>query len=93
MKFIEEGFILCKTYSSMDEYIYTFSPCEMQNYGYVTVCPHNIEIEIPDDFNPIPGQVANLQAKALQLKAEFAKNMMEIEDSISKLTCIEMSPT
>ena len=57
----------------------------------MTVGPVTIEFEVPDDFNPIPGQVANLQAKARELKAKFAKDMMEIEDSISKLTCIEMS--
>lgn len=90
MKVQETGFILYKKERWETQGKFMFKPWEHPESGYVTVCPHTIEFEVPDDFNPIPGQVAILEAKAKELKAKFAKDMMEIEDSISKLTCISM---
>ena len=88
MKVTESGFILYRKYEWEDKGHFLFAGCELDNY--ITVRPHTIEYEIPDDFNPIPGQVAALEAEKQKLKADFAKRMMEIEDSISKLTCITM---
>lgn len=90
MKVIEKGFILYKKCSWDDRGSYSFKPWEYTDGGYVTVCPHNNEFEVPDDFDPIPGQVANLNAKALALKAKFAKDMMEVDKEKSKLLCITM---
>lgn len=60
------------------------------SWGYVMVQPHEFTVEIPADFNPIPGLVSQLEAEKRLLKAKFAKDLMCIEDSISKLTCISM---
>lgn len=49
-----------------------------------------IEAEIPADFDPVPKQVAALEAEKRKVKAAFAKRVMEIDAEISKLTCITM---
>jgi hypothetical protein len=47
-----------------------------------------IEVDIPDDFNPVPAQVRALE----ELKAEEVKKhvirMAEINEQLSKLLCI-----
>jgi len=63
---------------------------EMTDCGYVTVMPYSVEVDVPDDFNPIYGQVQALEKAKREIKAKFAMDLMRIEDSISKLTCISM---
>lgn len=67
---------------------YQIYPYESSHSGAVCVCPVSVEVEIPDDFNPITAQVAALENEKRVIKAVFAKNLMALEDSISKLTCI-----
>lgn len=55
----------------------------------VIVSEHSIEVEVPDDFDPRPAQLAALDKKETALKAAFAKAMMELADDRSKLLCIE----
>lgn len=93
MKVIKQGFILFHKYAWEEKGQFDFFQHEMAEHGYITVKPLTVEFDVPDDFDPRPGRVAHLQAKALEIKAKFAKDMMEIEDSISKETCIEMSPS
>lgn len=59
-------------------------------HGRVMVKPHEFTTDIPDNFNPIPGLVSQLETEKRLLKAKFAKDLMNIEASISKLTCIAM---
>ena len=61
---------------------------EKEKDGRVKVGPHTIIVEIPEDFNPIPAQLAALDAKEHQLKADFAKAMMELADDRAKLLAI-----
>ena len=59
--------------------------------GRVMVMPHNIEVDIPDDFDPRPAQIAELQAERTKVQAEFSARVTAIERQISELTCLEMS--
>lgn len=59
--------------------------------GRVMIMPHTIEVDIPDDFDPRPHQIAALQADRTKLQAAFSARVTEIERQISELTCLEMS--
>ena len=50
--------------------------------------PHSIEIEVPDDFDPVPLQVASLQAEKEKARADFAWNEMRIDAAINNLLAI-----
>lgn len=68
---------------------YYFHGFEMTDYGYTTVMPFSIEVDIPDDFDPIAAQVAALKAEKIKLMADFQNRVTEIERKISELTCLE----
>ena len=90
MKVQIEGFINYRkeNYDHKDFHGMHFHHHDMSEFGYVTVMPFSFEVEVPDNFNPIPAQVAALEKQKRELKANFAMELMHIEDSISKLTCI-----
>ena len=51
-----------------------------------------VEIEIPDDFDPAPGQVAALEKQKLEALATYQRAVAEINDRLSKLQAIEFAP-
>lgn len=55
----------------------------------VVVREHSIEVEVPDDFNPIPQQVAVLEEQKRLARVELAEKLMHLDDEISKLQCLE----
>lgn len=55
----------------------------------VVVREHSITLEVPDDFNPIPLQVAGLEELKRLARLELASKLAHIDEQISKLTCIE----
>lgn len=60
----------------------------IEHYVLVNEKPVEIEIEIPDDFDPRPKKIAALEAKKRKVQAEFAKRVAEIDDQISKYLAI-----
>jgi len=54
----------------------------------VHVCSQEIEIEIPDSFDPRLKQIAALEKEKKKLMAEYQKTMISIADRISKLQAI-----
>lgn len=91
MKKIITGFITYDTNKwCPEDHGFRFHAVPMHNYGYVTVAPHAMEIDIPDDFDPRPEQIKLLEQEKRELQAKFAKDLMNIEHSISKLTCLTM---
>lgn len=69
---------------------FTFADTGMDQFPeYIKVMPHSFTVEIPDDFDPRPAQLAALDEKETALKAAFAKAMMELADDRAKLLCIE----
>lgn len=89
------GFVTYTKEVWMDAPVIGFSTYDPSKYGaesIVVVSEHSIEVEVPDDFNPVPGLVASLKAKKDAVRVEFAARINEIEDQISKLTCIEHKP-
>lgn len=90
MKVTIKGFInYRKTLYGESECDYYFQQCDMSEYGYVTVRPHEIEVEVPDDFDPRPQQIAALEAEKQKARAEFHARVTEIDRQIQSLLAIE----
>ena len=82
------GFILLRPDAS-EETKFTWGCCEMAGYGYVTVMPHSIEVDIPDDFDPRNAQVEMLKAEKQKAMADFQALVTSIDRKISELTALE----
>jgi hypothetical protein len=57
------------------------------NYAYVG--PQEIEVDVPDHFDPRPAQIATLVAQKQQLMADQEKAITIINERISKLQALE----
>ena len=53
------------------------------------VGPQEIEIDVPDDYDPRAQQVAALEALKQKVMADYHKSVTEINDRISKLLALE----
>jgi hypothetical protein len=62
---------------------------ETNNDGRVFVKEHTTEIEVPDDFDPRPQQVAALEAEKQKARADFQRRVTEIDRQIQSLLAIE----
>ena len=58
----------------------------------VIVSEHSIEVEVPDDFNPVPAQIAVLNEKKRLLRLALAEQLKDIDDHISKLQALTFEP-
>ena len=48
-----------------------------------------IEIDVPEDYDPRAQQIAALKEQAQKVMADYHKSIMEINDRISKLQALE----
>jgi hypothetical protein len=55
----------------------------------VWVSEQEVEIDVPEDFDPRQLQIAALEAKKIKVMADYQKSVTEINDRISKLTALE----
>lgn len=83
------GYITYQKYEWEDEPRVGFSMYDHNDGMTVAVKKHYFNVEIPDNFDPRPAQVAALEAEKQKIRADFAKSIADIEDRISKLLCIE----
>jgi hypothetical protein len=60
--------------------------------GAVQVCEVDVEFEIPENFSMTAGQLEILNAKKEAIKEQYHLDIASVEDSISKLQCLEMTP-
>ena len=56
---------------------------------YVLVREQMFEVEVPDDFDPRPQMVKELEAEKEKARADFAKRVMEIDKRINELLALE----
>jgi hypothetical protein len=68
-----------------------YDPAKYGNTDRVIVREHSFEVEVPDNFDPRPGQIAALDAKIAQERAEFSKRIMELQEQKQRLLAIEMT--
>lgn len=54
----------------------------------VFVSAQSVTVEVPDDFNPIPAQVAALEAQKAVALAAYQRSVAEINERLSKLLAI-----
>ena len=47
-----------------------------------------VTVEIPDDFNPVPQQVAALEAEKAAALEQYQRSVADINDRLSKLLAI-----
>lgn len=69
---------------------YTVYSCKLEdNESRTFVCEQEIEIEVPDDYDPRAQKIAALEKHKQKVMADYQKTLMEINDRISKLQAIE----
>jgi hypothetical protein len=72
---------------------YVFSETRFSDDGdFALVTEHSFDVEIPADFDPVPGQIAALNEKKRQLRVKLADELAAIDDRISKLSAICYEP-
>jgi hypothetical protein len=52
------------------------------------VCTHEIEVDVPDNYDPRAQQVAALEKKKQKVMADYQKMVTQINEQISKLQAI-----
>ena len=53
------------------------------------ICECEIEIEIPDDFDPRPQQIAALEQQKQKVMAEYSVTLEDLNEKINKLQALE----
>ena len=92
-KHVISGYVTYHKYDWSDKPVVNFCPWKpSEDHETAIVCPHEFEVEVPDDFNPVPKMLAGLEEKKRELRVRLAKELAEIDDRISKLQAIEYSP-
>lgn len=90
-KHIVKGFVHHNKEAWDETATYAIYPFSMQGTlgSCVLVGEQQFEVEIPDDFNPIPAQLAVLEEEKRKLRLKLAEELARLDERISKLTCIE----
>lgn len=97
MKHTIKGHLYWQMNQYMKEPAIVFMEYDLRNWdpadrdGRVWISAHSFEVEVPDDFDPRPEQIAALKAEKTRLNAEFSAKVTEIDRRISKLQAIEMA--
>jgi hypothetical protein len=94
-KIVIKGMICAQKDRWNESVSYTFVAGEkncMAEYGYMEVCKHTIEFDIPADFNIVSAQVNALNAAKETLQKEFGARVREINDQIANLLCLTFDP-
>ena len=69
---------------------YTVYSCKLEdNETRTYVGEQEIEIDVPDDYDPRTQKIAALEKHKQKVMADYQKTLMEINDRISKLQAIE----
>ena len=77
-------------YSWEEKAKYAAYPMKIDDTEYVTcVGTQEIEIEVPDNYDPRAQKVAALEKYKQKVMADYHKTVTEINDRISKLQALE----
>lgn len=85
------GFVHCNTDDWSGKVSYSIWPFDMSKSceDRPLVGEQSFEVEVPDDFNPVPAQIAALEEKKRQLRVKLSDELARLDERISKLSCIE----
>lgn len=91
-KHIVKGYITSTQYQweTQPSFGFTMYKPIQEHTDAVIVAEHQIEVEVPDDFDPRPGKIAALKEKKKLMEAQFAASVKVINDQINSLLAIEM---
>jgi hypothetical protein len=82
--------IFYNQFSWQNEGDYTVYSCKLEdNESRTYVGEQEIEIEVPDNYDPRAQKIAALEKHKQKVMADYQKTLMEINDRISKLQAIE----
>ena len=91
-----KGFVFCRVFGDQTEFELLPWDCrtwtEAAQCGRIFVKEHTTTVEVPDDFDPRPQQVAALEAAKQKARAEFQARVTEIDRQIQSLLAIEVAP-
>lgn len=92
-KTIIEGFIFLYTpMSTRANPSYTFHESDISGEHFIKVGAHTIEADVPDDFDPVPQQIAALTEQKRLKRLKLAEELASIDDRISKLSALTFEP-
>lgn len=66
----------------------TFWTQDMTSVGYTTIYTQEVEIDLPDDLNPIEDQIRDLRTAQSEIRAEAEGKVRNIEASIQNLLAL-----
>lgn len=94
MKTTISGFIVWHKYGWEETPSYEFCMNDMKGRGpeWVVIATHEFEVEIPDDFDPRPKQIAALREAKQAVFADAQEKANNIEEQIQRLLCLEHKP-
>lgn len=72
--------------------VYSVDMTSSNSAERILVCETEIEVEIPDDFDPTPGRIERLKAAKQEILAKAHVQAENIEEQIQRLLCIEHKP-
>lgn len=88
-----KGFVFCRMVGDKTEFELLPWDCRTWDAsladGRVFVKEHLTTVEVPDDFDPRPQQVAALEAEKQKARAKFQARITEIDRQIQSLMAIE----
>lgn len=90
MKVTVQGFIVAKQYEWEDAPSFSWSAFDPTSYDKdcAIVGPHEIELDVPDDFDFRPFRIAELERQKAEVKAKLAAELTRIDDAIQKLLAL-----
>jgi hypothetical protein len=92
MKVEIQGGIYRRQPMYFDKPFYCFFAFEASDAETVKVMDYTLEVEIPDNFDPRPGMLANLREQKRAVEAKCHAEVMVIENKIQNLLAIEHQP-
>jgi hypothetical protein len=94
MKVKITGFIHWYKPSYHDTPSYGFYESDMSSISpdYVPMFEHSFEVEIPDNFDPTPLQIAALRKHKEKILADAHVQANNLEEQIQRLLCLEHKP-
>lgn len=80
---IVPGYIVFSPYSQ-----YVHSPVELPDFGYLTICRHDITVQVPDELAGVGVELAMLRQNLARLENQHAAQAAAIQTRIADLLSI-----
>ena len=92
MKIKTTIYVFYQQYDWEDEGCYQIFSFKANYKDSTFVCEQEVEIEVPDNYDPTPQKIAALEAEKAKAMSDFNETVMKINAQISKLQALEYTP-